>query len=192
MRIVNRVDVPAKAVALTFDDGPTEALSGLLDLLSQHDARATFFWGGLPSDDLQRRVRAYGHELGSHGRGHLHPGDYQDSQLKADMLWSYRALHYPTLYRPPFGEDPVRMGRIAASLDMDTTVMWDVDSEDYLQDGKSDERVLARVRPGSIVLLHEEFWPNYLSRLLDGLNKSGYRLVTVSQLLVLSEQSPPH
>ncbi len=63
-----------KRAALTFDDGPSEWTPAILDLLAEHDARATFFVLGccvyVPTDDLVARMIDDGHELGVHGWNH--------------------------------------------------------------------------------------------------------------------------
>lgn len=59
-------------VALTFDDGPYIYTAEVLETLSQHGARATFFLNGVNKGsidgfpELVRRAHAEGHQLGSH------------------------------------------------------------------------------------------------------------------------------
>src|ERR1700677_3847379 len=61
-------------LALTFDDGPTPACTPrLLDILAQHDVRATFFLiGGFAQQqpDLVRRIHSAGHLIGNHSWSH--------------------------------------------------------------------------------------------------------------------------
>ncbi|MGB9606533.1 MAG: polysaccharide deacetylase family protein, partial [Bryobacteraceae bacterium] len=62
-----------RAIALTFDDGPTPATARLLEILAQHGARATFFVCGLNVERYPQIARATvlsGHELGNHGYSH--------------------------------------------------------------------------------------------------------------------------
>lgn len=69
--IITHCNVP-NTVALTFDDGPFIYTSQILDTLSKHGARATFFLNGVnkgnidSSYDLVQRTFAEGHQLGSH------------------------------------------------------------------------------------------------------------------------------
>src|SRR5271168_2035346 len=61
------------ALALTFDDGPSESTPALLEVLAKHNARATFFMCGtnvrrLPA--IAREVRSQGHEIGNHTDTH--------------------------------------------------------------------------------------------------------------------------
>jgi len=66
---------PAAAVAITIDDGPDpEATPRVLDLLAEHDARATFFCIGervARHPALARAIAARGHEIGNHSYRHL-------------------------------------------------------------------------------------------------------------------------
>lgn len=69
--IITHCNVP-NTVALTFDDGPFIYTGQILDTLSKHGARATFFLNGVnkgnidSSHDLVQRTLAEGHQLGSH------------------------------------------------------------------------------------------------------------------------------
>ncbi|MFJ2260136.1 bifunctional polysaccharide deacetylase/glycosyltransferase family 2 protein [Streptomyces sp. NPDC087844] len=67
---VRTASMPARTVALTFDGGPDPVWTPrFLDLLKKHRARATFFLLGSQAarhPDLVRRIRAEGHEIGSH------------------------------------------------------------------------------------------------------------------------------
>jgi peptidoglycan/xylan/chitin deacetylase (PgdA/CDA1 family) len=151
-------------VALTFDDGPGKVTGAVLEVLARHGARATFNVLGerVPTRrDLLVRILDEGHEVGSHARHH-HP-------LAGHALDAFRQLGYtnrairriagvvPRVFRAPYGS--VSRGVVlAARLHGLTTVGWDVDPRDYETPGASTiaDRVLRGVRPGSIVLLHDD------------------------------------
>ena len=63
-----------KKIALTFDDGPTGGVTDqLLDLLAEHDIKATFFVLGIQVEKhpgLVERIVREGHVLASHGWNH--------------------------------------------------------------------------------------------------------------------------
>jgi peptidoglycan-N-acetylglucosamine deacetylase len=70
---VYRGSAARPAIALTFDDGPSESTPALLELLARHGAPATFFQCGanvrrLP--EIAREVAAAGHEIGNHTDTH--------------------------------------------------------------------------------------------------------------------------
>src|SRR5689334_9925932 len=62
-----------RSIALTFDDGPSESTTALLDVLGEYGARGTFFQCGenvrrLPG--VAREVAERGHEVGNHTMSH--------------------------------------------------------------------------------------------------------------------------
>src|SRR4051812_18316519 len=62
------------ALALTFDDGPSESTPAILEILHRHQVAATFFQCGANVERLAAvagEVRAAGHEIGNHS--HTHP-----------------------------------------------------------------------------------------------------------------------
>src|SRR5690349_8579547 len=70
---VYRGDRNHRALALTFDDGPSESTPALLEILARQRVRATFFMCGqnvrrLP--DIAREVADRGHEIGNHTDSH--------------------------------------------------------------------------------------------------------------------------
>src|SRR4051812_36234725 len=61
------------AIALTFDDGPSESTPQLLDILARHNVPATFFQCGANVARLAgitRLVHDAGHEIGNHSYTH--------------------------------------------------------------------------------------------------------------------------
>lgn len=77
------------AVALSFDDGPTEETTpALLALLAAHQAQATFFLSGVRAaarPDLVEAVVAAGHTVYAHGWEHIRLDRVAPEQLLADM-----------------------------------------------------------------------------------------------------------
>ncbi|HQF30098.1 MAG TPA: polysaccharide deacetylase family protein, partial [Hyphomicrobiales bacterium] len=95
----------------------------------------------------------------------------------------------PRLFRFPFGVcNPAALEAVAeAGL---VAVQWDVVSGDPAPGQSADaivRGVLAAVQPGSIVVAHANgrgvHTAEALPRLIEGLRKKGYRLVTVGELL---------
>lgn len=151
-----------RAVALTFDDGPhPEDTPAMLDVLQRHGARGTFFFLGKNAaryPELVARVAAAGHAIGSHGWDHSSFALLTGRARRAQLRWTAGALapHGAPLFRPPYGElgpagrlDVLRLGH--------RLVCWDALAEDWAGDpaGVLVDRVLRRVRPGSIVLFHD-------------------------------------
>jgi peptidoglycan/xylan/chitin deacetylase (PgdA/CDA1 family) len=184
------------AVALTFDDGPGAVTPAVLDVLARRGARATFnvlgarVRAGAP---LVRRAVSDGHELGVHGWRHrdLSRGP---ARAVAELVRARAAIRavsgaQPRVFRPPFGAASRRLAAAARALGL-VTVTWDVDPRDFEEPGADAirERVRAGVRPGSIVLLHDDrqaLAPTAvaLEGILDDLAARGLEAVTVSRLL---------
>jgi peptidoglycan/xylan/chitin deacetylase (PgdA/CDA1 family) len=185
-----------RRVALTFDDGPGRLTEALLDVLGGHGARATFFVLGCRLEGREavvRRQAAEGHELGSHAWRHEplagRAGTALRDLARARATLSRTAGVRPRLFRAPYGAvSPGVVG--AARLAGMVTVGWDVDPRDYETPGADAivDRVLAGVGPGSIVLLHDDrraLEPTVaaVARIVPALQRDGYDLVTVSELL---------
>ncbi len=99
-------------MALTFDDGPSPSNTPrLLEGLSRRGVRATFFLVGSRiegREDLVRRIRQEGHQIGNHSFGHGDLTDLSAAQALADLDKCSRALEQvlgPGSYwlRPPYG-----------------------------------------------------------------------------------------
>ena len=187
-----------RRVALTFDDGPDPARTpALLDALAELHAPATFFLIGSQVDanpQLAARISRDGHELGNHTYSHPYlplrrSHDVASELAAADAAIERATGSVPTLARPPYGGRSPRNVRVF-DRHAKRLVLWDVNSYDWK--GTSAEaivqRVLARVRPGSIILLHEardggEVTVNAVRMLVPALRARGYEMSTVSRTL---------
>ena len=193
-----------RAVALSFDDGPSRHNTPiLLDLLEQHDARCTFFVVGeliAGSEGLLRRVVDMGHEVGNHTFSHpytvrLRRGELLDEIERTNVAIEAAGAR-PGLVRPPFGKDRHRFVRIARELSM-RVALWSVDSGDTkgLSSGQIAASVLERVTAGAIVLLHDggDRRPATLAacgEIVPALTSAGFQLVTISELLAGNGSEP--
>jgi peptidoglycan/xylan/chitin deacetylase (PgdA/CDA1 family) len=193
------------AVALTFDDGPDpETTPVLLDLLARHGARATFFLVGARAarhPELVARIAAEGHEIGNHSWDHPSLPTL-DAAGQADQISRTAAVlapHGGRLMRPPYGDQTFRTHRIARRLGC-RVVLWSVNGGDWRGEDADTlaERLIARVGPGAIVLLHDSLQsfedpafrdraPTFaaVERLIAA--RPGWRFVTVSELLALGQ-----
>ncbi|WP_189314756.1 polysaccharide deacetylase family protein [Streptomyces brasiliensis] len=186
-----------KCVALTFDDGPTRYTAALLTTLEHSHALATFFLIGPHA--LQHRadvLREYrdGDAIGDHTVTHPHltlltlPRVHHQIEAAAQQIASVTG-HRPVLFRPPFGAWNARVRKAAGTAGM-AVVMWNVNPRDWKHHDPAfiDRAVLARVRPGAIVDLHDRYatTPPAVPRLIDVLRARGYKLVTVPQLFATS------
>jgi peptidoglycan-N-acetylglucosamine deacetylase len=198
--LVSHVPTSARRVALTFDDGPTPAvIDTILGVLGARGVRATFFVTGrelAAAPEAGRRLVAAGHELGNHTWSHRRMAFVSLGTVKAeleptDSLIRLAGQRGRISFRPPYGYKLAVLPWYLRRLRR-TTVMWDVEPDSYADVAATPEgivrHVLARVRPGSIVLLH--VW--YPSRrttlaavgpLVDSLKARGYEVGAVRELL---------
>ena len=185
-------------VALTFDDGPSGALTEkLLDGLRQRNARATFFLCGYriaQYPELMDRYLREGHEVGVHSTVHTDLTKITAEEVHRDMKETAQAIFIttgvrPTLMRPPGGAyDPQVLAE--AQAEGLGVILWSVDPEDWRKHTAS--AVLSAmgsgVTHGDIVLLHDlsQSSVDAALGLIDSLQAKGYEFVTVSELATLS------
>jgi peptidoglycan/xylan/chitin deacetylase (PgdA/CDA1 family) len=184
-------------VALSFDgcydDRP---LPKILAALDHHGYKATFFVAGRFAERYPRSVKRIadeGMEIGNHSWSHPKFTGLSDEQIDTQLRRTNDLIHQltgqtPTLFRPPFGD---RDGRVRKEVAADGfhTVCWALDSWDSVKQGITSEeiskRVLDRVKPGDVVLLHvgSEATAEALPAILEGLDSRGLRVVPVSELM---------
>jgi peptidoglycan/xylan/chitin deacetylase (PgdA/CDA1 family) len=177
----------------------------VLDLLREHDARASFFLIGQrvrERPDEVRRIVAEGHEIGSHTMTHPRLTEIGDDEVRKEIQDGARAVaevlgERPHLFRPPGFHADERVLRIVEELLLDP-VLADVNPQDWQPEMQSHRifcRVLAGCRPDAIVDLHDGYPPpptrsrddftptvEALCHLLPALRAADYELVTVSEL----------
>ncbi len=150
-------------VALTFDDGLNGATTDeIARVLEEHGAHGTFFVVGQtlePQADLARSLVGRGHLLANHSFTHRRasPTDLSyDEASRAQVAFEQTIGRCPRFFRPPWGVQTPFVNAAVRRSGM-RTVMWDVEEADwYASDpARLAERVLADVRPGSIILLHD-------------------------------------
>jgi peptidoglycan/xylan/chitin deacetylase (PgdA/CDA1 family) len=199
--VSSREGLAQPLLALTFDDGPSPHTPEILDLLREHHVHGTFFVLGESvegREEILARTLAEGHEVGNHTFSHQHAMRCTDDELAHDIGRCQRLLgHVPELFRPPYGEDPVRCARIAEARMLATTVLWSIDPSDWLERDPAANAayLLERLQPGAIVDLHDG-WPRITSTPADRtptvdalritlpeIDRLGYRCVTVGELL---------
>ena len=183
-------------VAIGFDDGPWRDTPAFVRMLERAHAPATFFLIGrqiAPSDRAMLvRELADGDALGDHTFTHPNLTAARDvrSQLQRTIT-AIRALtgYTPCVFRPPYGAYDASVVRTAGSLGL-ATVLWNADPSDWSRPGTRAivRRVLAQVRPGSIVISHDGGGPRAQTlaaypAIIASLRRLGYAIVTIPELL---------
>lgn len=181
-------------VALTFDDGPSDATTPkLLDILYEKDVPATFFMLGKMaqnSPDIVRRAEKEGHTVASHTMHHQNLVRIAANAAKDDIAESKAVFndilgHTPTLTRPPYGNINNTV-RDAIGTPM---ILWSVDTLDWKS--KNVDDILAttkeQVHDGAIILMHDIYGTSVdaVPLIIDELRKEGYEFVTVNELAKL-------
>ncbi|HWG86170.1 MAG TPA: polysaccharide deacetylase family protein [Candidatus Acidoferrales bacterium] len=157
-------------MALSYDDGPNDPhTQNLLDLLAEHQAKATFFLIGKyirQRPDLVRAIRSAGHAIGNHTESHPNLIFTPASRVKEELESCSTALQDATgeatsWFRPPFGGRRPEVLRIARKLGLQP-VMWSVTGYDWSAESsraiinKVVKQVEGRSRKrGEIILLHD-------------------------------------
>lgn len=189
-----------KVIALTFDDGPWPETPKVLTVLREFNVKATFFILGqnlLLYPEIIKQVVQEGHAVGNHTWTHSYP-KMEPQKAKAEIENTSAKLQLITglktrLFRPPGGILDNGVADYARRKNY-AVIMWSIDTKDYQKPTASvlADRVLNQARPGDIVLMHDgggnrSVTIEALKIMIPELQKRGYRLVTVSELLSLSE-----
>ncbi|MEI9513678.1 polysaccharide deacetylase family protein [Agromyces sp. CCNWLW213] len=175
--------------SITFDDGPTPLTPGLLDLLDEARAPATFFVQGSSvqrDPDTAARIVDGGHEIANHTWAHPDLTKIEDDEeLLREVERTQDAIRAATgvtarSIRPPYGASDERVREL---VDL-PFVVWDVDTDDWRDPG-SDEvvaRAVGESRRGSVVLMHDthEQTVAAVPDVIAGLRARGLTLATVA------------
>jgi len=201
----------ARALVLTYDDGPGETLTPqLLALLRRHQVKATFFPLGrsaVQHPDALDQVAKEGHELACHGNRHCHSWKVWPREALQDIEQGYASLARwmpaTALFRPPYGKITL-FTWLAVVKRKARIVWWTHDSGDtcagtlptvesvvdgIIQDG------------GGVVLLHDfdrkggganpprhQFVLDVTRRLIERAASSDLKIMTLGDLLELRRQ----
>jgi peptidoglycan/xylan/chitin deacetylase (PgdA/CDA1 family) len=194
------------AVALTFDDGPSEWTEAILDVLAGHGALATFFLIGSAAEaraDVVRRIAADGHEVGNHTWSHPRLArDCDDARVVDELSRTSELLEQitgtrPLRFRAPYHDVDERVEALAAAIGLEHTRST-VAAPDWHASARTPlivAIVLQRLAPGAVVGLHDGVPPDEhegatrgptvaaVAKLVPALAERGYGCVTASDLL---------
>jgi peptidoglycan/xylan/chitin deacetylase (PgdA/CDA1 family) len=157
----------ADGVALTFDDGPSpEHTPKILSLLDAAKIKATFFVIGRKAEahpEIIRAIKARGHAIGLHSYAHHRLFSLRSLRyVRADLERCRKAVEAITgepaiLFRPPIGHMSPRIAKAVDELGL-VVVGWSIRGLDGTAGARPAEvarRVVDRLEPGAIVLLHD-------------------------------------
>lgn len=194
---LRRVSTERQEVALTFDISWGEEMPPkVTDILEEHGVQVTIFVSGpwaRNHPEVVKRLAACGHELASHGYAHKNMSAWNAEQISDAIQKTHTIISDLTgqsacFIRPPNGDYDDLVIQVAEEEGY-TVVIWSLDSLDWLNPGvgKITDRVLSRVRPGDVILMHASDTCKQtdlaLPAVLDGLKAQGLAVVTLSRLL---------
>ena len=184
---------------LTFDcgyeNGNTEAI---MDALKKHGVSATFFVVGHfleSAPDMVKRMVEEGHTVGNHTYHHPDMSKISDQAsfqkemaAVADLYKEIIGEHMPLYYRPPQGKYSRQNLQMAKDMGYKTFfcslayVDWNVDDQPSHQEAF--DKLLSRVHPGAVVLLHNTSKTNgeILDELLTKWEEMGYSFGTLAEI----------
>ena len=192
-------DTTQNTIYLTFDcgyeNGNTEPI---LDALKKHDVKATFFVVGNfleTSPEMVKRMIAEGHTVGNHTYHHLDMSSIssmdafkKETQDVENLFEQITGTPITKFYRPPQGKYNIENLKMAQELGYHT-FFWSLAYVDWYQDKQptKDEafgKLLKRIHPGAIVLLHSTSSTNaqILDELLTKWEEMGYTIKPLTEL----------
>jgi peptidoglycan-N-acetylglucosamine deacetylase len=199
--VISRCPKGTKEVALTFDDGPDpDSTPLILDLLERHSLSATFFIIGEKAEkypELIKAITARGHGIGNHSHTH----DYAlmlrlPSTIQKEIHRCQEALSNlgtrPVFFRPPVG---ITGPRLESALSKEGLINVNYSCRAFDRGNRSicdlARRVLKKVKPGDIIMLHDlpladkdmkDLWGDELEFLFHSLKKD-YGVASLCKLV---------
>lgn len=189
-----------KVLYLTFDcgyeNGNTELI---LDALKKHNAPATFFVVGHfleTAPDIVKRMVEEGHTVGNHTYHHPDMSKISDKASFQKEMDSVKTLFHEITgtdlamyYRPPQGKYSTANLQMAQELGY-STFFWSLAYVDWNQDKQPSheeamKKLMGRVHPGAIVLLHSTSKTNgeVLDEVLTKWEEKGYSFRPLSDFV---------
>jgi peptidoglycan/xylan/chitin deacetylase (PgdA/CDA1 family) len=190
-----------RAIALTFDDGPSESTPALLDLLAKHNVKATFFMCGQNVRRLKEiaaRVAEEGHEIGNHTESHAALYLKSPQFIARELTLGQESISKitkvtPRWFRAPFGVRWPGLRQAQENLNL-TGLMWTAIGNDWKWPAsKISQKLLKQAENGGIFCLHDgrELKPSpdisatlsAVETILPILKDRGFSLETVTEIL---------
>lgn len=193
-------DSDEKKIYLTFDAGYDNGnMPAILNALHNHQVHATFFVVGTlirEKPELIREIVDAGHTIGNHTMTHPDMSGISTKEAFQKQLEDVEVLYKEAtgkemtkFYRPPQGIYSVENLEMAKEMGYHT-FFWSLAYVDWYQDKQPSkeeafEKLLGRIHPGAIVLLHSTSSTNasILDELLTKWEEMGYTFGTLEELV---------
>lgn len=192
---VYSVETDEKVIALTFDAawGADKTL-GIIDILNDYNAHATFFLVGFWIDKYSDEVKAIadaGLDIGNHSENHLNMPRLAKNKMREEISSVNEKIfaltgQTPKYFRAPYGDYDNSLMTVLEETNM-TGVQWSIDTLDWkgLSAAQISERVLPKAKSGDIVLFHNnsDHVLDALPIVLEGLKQKGFKFVSLSEMV---------
>ncbi len=189
------VQTEEKKIAISFDCAwGVDYTDKLLETMEKENVKCTFFtvefWATAHPDYL-KKISDMGHEIGTHSATHPYMSKLDKSAVVKELTTSCQAIEKVTgkkveVFRPPYGDYNDNLIDTASEIGL-YTIQWDVDSLDWknLSASEIKNRVLSKVKNGSIVLFHNQGLHTYeaLPSIIKELKNKGYEFVPIGELI---------
>lgn len=197
-------------IALTFDACPTnlteEYDAQVIEVLVREHAPATLFLSGRWVEKNAEKAKALAaqrhFEIANHAYWHPHLLTKNDERVLTELRKTQRLIKKttgktPRFFRPPYGEVDERVAKLAKQAGL-TTIQFDIASGDPdpgLSPRRIERVILRDAKNGSIIVFHMNrkgvHTAEVLPKIINGLRKKGFALVTVGELLKKSNALVP-
>ena len=191
-------DQTEKKIYLTFDCGYENGqMECILDALKEADVKAAFFLVGnyLETEpDLVKRMVDEGHTIGNHTCHHKDMSIMGEDELKKELndleekLKEITGRESDMYYRPPQGKYSTKSLQMAKAQGY-KTIFWSLAYVDWYDDDQPTkeeafDKLLKRIHPGAIILLHSTSRTNgeILPELIQKWKDMGYTFGTLDEL----------
>jgi probable sporulation protein (polysaccharide deacetylase family) len=170
-----------------------EYIPDMLDTLKRHNVKATFFLEGRwvkNNPDMAKMIVDAGHEIGNHSYSHPDLKTMSNQAIRDQLAKTNEVIEATTgvkckWFAPPSGSYRDDVVKIAHELHM-KTIMWSVDTIDWQKPSPSVivERVMSKIHPGAMVLMHPTSSTSQaLETLILLIKQKKYQIANVSTLL---------
>ena len=192
------VETEKPEISISFDAAwGNEDTQKILEILSKHQVKATFFMTGgwvekYPED--VKKILEDGHDLGNHSENHRQMSQLSAEECRKEIMTVHEKVKKLTgyemnLFRPPYGAYNNQVIRTAMDCGY-YPVQWSVDSLDWKDYGV--DSIIKTVcenkalEPGAIILCHNgaKYTAQALDAMLTNLENQGYEIVPVSELIM--------
>jgi polysaccharide deacetylase family sporulation protein PdaB len=198
------VQTEEKKIAISFDAAwGNEHTIPILDILDQYGVKTTFFLVEFWVDEFPEDVKEIynrGHEFGNHSATHPNMAEISKEEIISELKRPEEKIQELTgvqtkVFRPPFGAYSNTLIETAEANGY-KVIQWDVDSLDWKDISAEQivDRVTRNVKPGSIVLFHNnaQHVQTYLPLILEKLQADGYSIVPVGELILWENYRMDH